>query len=130
MTFEEFIALKNVELKDSDHKRIVNLIYPYLQSVSGNKDLLLSLLGELLNVDFKNVFVVTACFNGVNDATTPPYGVVDCYIKLSSDVKIFVYGREVEERIKLKENEWVIFICGNKISNNIFRTEDRHIFVK
>ena len=128
MTVDEFIIFRDVKIKDDDHKRIVRIFYPYLQSVSGDKHLLPSILGKLLGIDLADAFVTTGCFNGVNDDTPAPYGDVDFYIKLSNGMKVFVYGRKQMDSVTLKENEFVVFVNSDIITDNVVRKE-KHIFV-
>jgi len=129
MTVDEFIIFRDVKIKDNDHKRIVQLFYSYLQSVSGDEYLFPSILGKLLGVDLADAFVTTACFNGVNDDTLAPYGDVDFYVKLSNGIKVFVYGKRQMESVTLKENEFVIFVNSDTITGNIVRKENRHIYL-
>ena len=102
MTVDEFIIFRDVKIKDGNHKRIVQLFYSYLQNVSGDKYLLPSILGKLLGMDLRDDFVITGCFNGVNDDTPAPYGDVDFYIKLSNGIKVFVYGKRQLDSVPLK----------------------------
>ena len=129
MTVDEFIIFRDVKIKDNDHKRIVRIFYPYLQSVSGDKFLMPSILGKLLGMDLRDAFVITGCFNGMNDDTPAPYGDVDFYIKLSNGMKVFVYGKRQMESVSLKENEFVIFVNSDTITGNIERKETRHIYL-
>ena len=129
MTVDEFIIFRDVKIKDGNHKRIVQLFYSYLQSVSGDKYLLPSILGKLLGVDLAGAFVTTGCFNGVNDDTPAPYGEVDFYVKLSNGIKVFVYGRRPMNSVTLKENEFVIFVNSDTITGNIERKENLHIYL-
>lgn len=128
MTVDEFIVWRDVKIKDDNHKRIVRMFYPYLQSVSGDKYLLPSILGKLLGIDLADAFVTTGCFNGVNDDTPAPYGDVDFYIKLSNGMKVFVYGRKQMDSVTLKENEFVVFVNSDIITDNVVRKEN-HIIV-
>lgn len=129
MTVDEFIIFRDVKIKNDDHKRIVRIFYPYLQSVSGDKYLLPSILGKLLGIDLADAFVTTGCFTGVNDDTPAPYGDVDFYVKLSNGIKVFVYGRRPMDFVTLKENEFVIFVNSEMITDNIVRKENRHIYL-
>lgn len=128
MTVDEFIVWRDVKIKDDDHKRIVRMFYPYLQSVSGDKYLLPSILGKLLGIDLAGAFVTIGCFNGVNDDIPAPYGDVDFYIKLSNGIKVFVYGKRQMESVTLKENEFVILVNSDTITDNVVRKEN-HIIV-
>ena len=129
MTVDEFIIFRDVKIKDGNHKRIVQLFYSYLQSVSGDKFLMPSILGKLLGMDLRDAFVITGCFNGVNDDTPAPYGEVDFYVKLSNGIKVFVYGTRPMDSVTLKENEFVIFVNSDMITDNIVRKENRHIYL-
>lgn len=130
MTFDEFIKLRNVSIRNNDHLKVVKCFYPYLRSVSGDEHLLPSLLKNILGINFFHVSVVTACFNGVNDGSQLPYDDVDLYIKLNNDIRVFVYGRQREYLVSLKENEYVICLLADEITSNINRTEDHHIFIE
>lgn len=129
MTVDEFIIFRDVKIKDDDHKRIVRIFYPYLQSVSGDKYLLPSMFGNLLGIDLADAFVTTGCFNGVNDDTPAPYGDLDFYVKLSNGIKVFVYGRNPMNLVTLKENEFVIVVNSDTITGNIVKKENRHIYL-
>ena len=87
-----------------------------------------SILGKLLGMDLRDAFVITGCFNGVNDDTPAPYGDVDFYIKLSNGIKVFVYGRIPMNSVTLKENEFVVFVNSDTITDNVVRKEN-HIIV-
>lgn len=108
MTADEFIIYRDIKVKDNEHRRVIELFYPYLRSVSGDERLLPTFLEKHLNMDLSGALVVTACFNGVNDGSTPPCDNVDLYIKLSNGVKVFVYGRETQNINPLNKNEYVI----------------------
>ena len=129
MTVDEFIIFRDVKIKDGNHKRIVQLFYSYLQSVSGDKYLLPSILGKLLGIDLAGAFVTTGCFNRVNDDTPAPYGEVDFYVKLSNGIKVFVYGTRPMDSVTLKENEFVIIVNSDTITDNIGRKENRHNYL-
>lgn len=129
MKFDEFVNLRDIKIRDNEHLKIIKCFYPYLRSVSGDEQLLPSLIGNILGIDLSNVTVETACFNGVNDGSQPPSDNVDLYIKLSNNTKIYIYGIQNECVIDLKENEHVIFLRSDKITNNIIRTENRNIFI-
>lgn len=129
MTFDEFIVFRNTKIKNNDHKRIVKLFYPYLQSVMGDSSLLPTLLGKIINMDLSNTQAVTACFNGINDNSVPPYDDVDFYIKLDNGIRIFVYGRIIKETHVLNENEYVIFCTSDIIPSPVYKKENRHIYL-
>ena len=130
MELNDFIKLKNIIVRDNVHLRVIKCFYPYLRSVSGDERLLPSALEKILGIDLTAVSVITACFNGVNDGIKPPYDNVDLYIKLSNDIKVFVYGRKPEHLADLKENEYVIFFLSNDLTGNITQTENHHILIE
>lgn len=129
MELYEFIKLRNIEVRDNVHLRVINCFYPYLCSVSGDEHLLPSALEKILGIDLTDVSVVTACFNGVNDGNRPPYDNVDLYIKFNNGIKVFVYGRKQEHIAELKEKEYVIFFLSNALSDNITYIENNHIIM-
>lgn len=108
MEFDEFIKQKDIKIRDNEHLRVIKCFYPYLRIVSGDERLMPSFLGKTLGIDLTDVSVTTACFNGVNDGSKPPYDNVDLYIKLNNGIKVFVYGRKQELLTELKENEYII----------------------
>lgn len=112
MKLEEFIKQRDIKVRSDEHLRVIKCFYPYLRSVSGDEHLLPSVLEKILGVDLSDVSVITACFNGVNDGSQPPYNNVDLYIKLNNDIKVFVYGRKPEHLAELKENEYVICLLA------------------
>lgn len=130
MEFDEFIKLRDIKIRDNEHLRVIKCFYPYLRSVSGDEQLLPSLIGNILGVDLSNVTVETACFNGVNDGSDPPYVNVDLYIKFNNDIKVFVYGRKLEHLYELKDNEYVIFLLANEIKSNVIKTGNNYIYIK
>ena len=95
MTFDEFIKMRGIKIRDNDHLKVIKCFYPYLRSVSGSERLLSSVLEKILGIDLSDVLIVTACFNGVNDGSDPPYVNVDLYIKFNNDIKVFVYAHRV-----------------------------------
>lgn len=115
MTFDEFVKFRDIRLKDNEHKKVIELFYPHLRSVSGNERSLPLVLEKFLSVDLSDVSVVTACFNGVNDSSKPPYENVDLYIKLSNGMKVFVYGRKIQPLKQLNKDEYVI-VTDNSIN--------------
>ena len=129
MEINKFIELKNIIVRDNEHLRVIKCFYPYLRSVSGDEHLLPSALEKILGIDLTDVSVVTACFNGVNDGSKPPYDNVDLYIKFTNGIKVFVYGRKEEIFTDLKENEYVIFLLSNDLSGNITHTVKVHQYV-
>ncbi len=130
MKFDEFIKLRDIKIRDNEHLRVIKCFYPYLRSVSGDEQLLPSLIGNILGVDLSNVTVETACFNGVNDDSNPHYVNVDLYIKFNNDIKVFVYGRKLEHLYELKDNEYVIFLLANVIKSNVIKTGNNYIYIK
>ncbi|MBR6620232.1 MAG: hypothetical protein IKK85_07805 [Clostridia bacterium] len=130
MRFDEFIKQKDIKIRDNEHLKVIKCFYPYLRSASGDEQLLPSLIGNILGVDLSNVTVETACFNGVNDSSKPPYDNVDLYIKFNNDIKVFVHGRKQEHLTDLKENEYVIFFLSKDLPGNITQTENHHIFIE
>ena len=130
MDFDEFIKQKDIKIRDNEHLKVIKCFYPYLRSVSGEEQLLPSLIGSIVGFDLSKVTVETACFNGVNDGSKPPYDNVDLYIKLNNDIKVFVYGRKQEHLAELKENEYVVFLISHDLTGNIKQTENHHIFIE
>ncbi len=130
MILEEFVKHRDIKVRDDDHLRVIKCFYPYLRSVSGDEYLLPSFLEKILGIDLTDVSVITACFNGLNDGSKPPYDNVDLYIKLNNNIKVFVYGRKQEHLTKLKENEYVIYLLSSDISDNITQTSNHHIFIE
>ena len=130
MELNDFIKLKNIIVRDNVHLRVIKCFYPYLRSVSDDEHLLPSVIGKMLALDLTDVSVDTACFNGVNDGSKPPYDNVDLYIKLNNDIKVFVYGRKQERLTDLKENEYVIYLLSSDISDNTTQTSNHHIFIE
>ncbi len=130
MEFDEFIKMRDIKIRDNEHLRVIKCFYPFLRSVSGDEQLLPSLIGSILGVDLSNVTVETACFNGVNDGSDPPYVNVDLYIKFNNDIKVFVYGRKLEHLYELKDNEYVIFLLANEIKSNVIKTGNNYIYIK
>lgn len=130
MTYREFIAFRDVRIKNPGHERVVRLFYPYLQSVSGDAGKLPDLFGRLLGLDLSAVTVPAGCFNGVNDGAIPPYADVDFYVRLSDKTRIFCYGspREAKDGA-LAENEYAVFVYGASF-DSVERGADRHIYIR
>lgn len=122
--------MKDIQIRDNEHLKVIKCFYPYLRSVSRDEHLLPSLIGNVLGVDLSNVTVETACFNGVNDGSDSLYVTVDLYIKFNNDIKVFVYGRQPQNFVDLKENEYAIYLLTDEIIGNITKTESHHIFIK
>lgn len=129
MDFDTFIKLRDIKIRDAEHLKVIKSFYPYLRSVSGDEHLLPSVIGKILGIDLSNISVVTACFNGVNDGSKPPYDNVDLYIKLNNDIKVFVHGKKQERLTDQKENEYVIFFLSNDLSGNVTYLENNQIIV-
>ncbi len=129
MNLEEFIKQRDIKVRNDEHLRVIKCFYPYLRSVSGDERLLPSILENILGIDLSDVSVITACFNGVNDDYTPPYDNVDLYIKLSNDIKVFIYGRKPNVSAVLKDNEYVTFLLADEITGNISKKCNRHILI-
>lgn len=130
MELDKFIQERDVKVRDTEHLKVIKYFYPYLRSVSGDESLLPAKLEKILNVSLSGVSVVTACFNGVNDNSQPPYDNVDLYIKLSNNIKVYIYGRNQEHIVELKENEYVICLVADEKTNDIKRNENHHIFIE
>ena len=129
MILEEFIKQRDIKVRNNEHLRVIKCFYLYLRSVSGDERLLPSVLEKLLGIDLTDISVITACFNGVNDGSKPPYDNVALYIKLNNGIKVFVYGKKQERITDLKENEYVIFFISNNLSGNITYVENNQIIV-
>lgn len=129
MILEKFIKQRDIKVRNDEHLRVIKCFYSYLRSVSGNERLLPSVLEKLLGIDLTTVSVATACFNGVNDGSKPPYDNVDLYIKLNNDIKVFVHGKKQKRLTDLKENEYVIFFLSNDLSGNVTYLENNQIIV-
>lgn len=127
---EEFIKQRDIKVRNDEHLRVIKCFYPYLRSVSGDEHLLPLVIGKMLDIDLTDVSIVTACFNGVNDGSKPPYDNVDLYIKLNNDIKVFICGRKPEHLAELKENEYVIYLLSSNISDNITQRSNHHIFIE
>lgn len=130
MKLEEFIKQRDIKVRNNEHLRVIKCFYPYLRSVSGNEHLLPSVIEKILGIDLSNISVVTACFNGVNDGSQPPYNNVELYIKLNNDIKVFVYGKNQDSLTDLKENEYVIYLLASDISDSIKQIADNHILIE
>ena len=129
MTFDEFINYRDVKIRNQDHKRIVNIFYHYLESVSGNKKLLPDLFSKILNIDLSSTTADNGCFNSISDKIEPPYKNVDFYIKFSNNICVYIYGSKPNTEIRtLKSNEYVLFVLSDKI-NSIKRNNNRHYYI-
>ena len=129
MNLEEFIKQRDIKVRNDEHLKVIKCFYSYLRSVSGDEHLLPSILEKILGVYLSDVSVITACFNGVNDGSKPPYDNVDLYIKLNNDIKVFVHGKKQKRLTDLKENEYVIFFLSNDLSGNVTYLENNQIIV-
>ncbi|MEA5038873.1 MAG: hypothetical protein VB086_03450 [Clostridiaceae bacterium] len=131
MTFEEFLAFRDVKIKNPGHERIVRLFFPYLGSVSGDDRRLPNLIGRLLGSDLSSARAETGCFNGIPDGAESPYPNVDLFMRFDNGVRVYVYGSASDrERRVLKANEYVLFVlrddlCGGRIK----REAGRHIWL-
>lgn len=130
MELDKFIQERDVKVRDTEHLKVIKCFYPYLRSVSGDERLLTANLEKILGVSLSGVSVVTACFNGVNDNSQPPYDNVALYIKLSNNIKVYVYGGNQEHLVELKENEYVICLIADEITNDIKRNGNHHVFIE
>lgn len=129
MTLEEFIKQRDIKIRDSKHLKVIKYFYPYLRSVSGDESLLPAKLEKILGVSLSGVSVVTACFNGVNDNSQPPYDNVDLYIKLSNNIKVYIYGRNQKPIVELKENEYVICLVAGEVTPTIRQNVNRYFLL-
>lgn len=130
MTLEEFIKQRDVKVRDTEHLKVIKYFYSYLRSVSGDERRLTANLEKILGVSLSGVSVVTACFNGVNDNSQPPYDSVDLYIKLSNNIKVYIYGSNQEHIVELKENEYVICLVAGEVTPTIRQNVNHHIFIE
>jgi hypothetical protein len=130
MTYDELLKDCNIIIKNSNHERVVRLFYAYLSRVCGDAKALPNMIGEIVGVDFSDTTARTGCFNGVFDETEPPYQDVDFYIRFENDIRVFVYGSiRGDGEKELKNNEYVIFAVGDRISGHIIRSPSRHIYL-
>lgn len=131
LSFDDFVKLRDVEIRNKDHKRIVRMFYPYLTSVCGISEALSAILGKIIGIDFSGTSIITGCFSGINDGSAAPYGNPDLYCKWDDGKRVYVYGTIVQGGLSvLKENEQVLFALSDTITDNIERTADRHICMK
>jgi len=130
MELDKFIQERDVKVRDTEHLKVIKYFYPYLRSVSGDDSLLQANLEKILDVSLSGVSVVTACFNGVNDNSQPPYDNVDLYIKLSNNIKVYIYGRNQEHIVELKENEYVICLVAGEVTPTIRQNVNRYFFIE
>jgi hypothetical protein len=130
MTFEDFLKFRDVIVRNSGHERIIKMFYPYLESVSGISGLLSKTISEIIGVDFYDN-MKTGCFNGNIDGGIPPYGIPDLYCKWDNGIMVYVYSVFPEcELITLQDNEYVLFVLSDGITDDIERTADRYIFMR
>lgn len=124
MTFDEFLAFRDVKIKNEGHERIVRLFFPYMESVSGDARLLPDLLGRIIGADTSATAVPSACVNDISDGTEPPYPDVDFYARLGDGTRIFVYHsvRSNIQRVP-KKDESVVFLTRNCLSGTIDRRD-------
>ncbi len=131
LSFDEFVKLRNVEIRSKDHERIVRMFFPYLTSICGIPEALSAIIGKITGVDFSGTSIVTGCFNGINDESIAPYDSPDLYCKWDDGKRVYMYGTIVQGDLSvLKEDEHVLFALSNKITDNIERTADRHIYMR
>ena len=130
MELDKFIQERDVKIRDTEHLKVIKCFYPYLRSVSGDERLLTANLEKILGISLSGVSVVTACFNGVNDNSQPPYDNVDLYIKLSNNIKVYIYGRNQEHIVELKENEYVICLIAGAVTPTIRQNVNRYFFIE
>ena len=130
MELDKFIQERDVKVRDTEHLKVIKCFYPYLRSVSGDERLLTENLEKILGISLSGVSVVTACFNGVNDNSQPPYDNVDLYIKLSNNIKVYIYGRNQEHIVELKENEYVICLVAGAVTPTIRQNVNRYFFIE
>lgn len=129
MTFEEFLAFRDVKIKNSDHERIVRLFFPYMESVTGNGRLLPDLIGLLLDIDLSSAAAKTGCFNGVSDGAEPPCNGVDLYLAFDNGIRVYVYGSIPERECrKPGDYEYVLFVLGGGI-NGAIQKPDTHVYI-
>jgi hypothetical protein len=127
MTVEEFIKEHDIKIRDDNHKRIVELFFGCLSSVTGNKKLLPDIIGQLLGIDLSSTFAKTGCFNGVFDDTAPPFENIDFYIRFQNDIRVYINGSILKnEPRKLSCNEYVLIILSDNLSGKIERENDGH----
>ena len=131
LSFDDFVKFRDVEIRNKDHERIVRMFYPYLTSVCGIPEVLSAIIGRIIGVDFTGTPIVTGCFNGINDDSVALYGNPDLYCKWDDGKRVYVYGTIVQEDLSvLKENEHVLFVLSDTITDNIKRTSDRYIYMR
>jgi hypothetical protein len=131
LTYDELVDACNIKVRDKNHERVIKMFYSYSRRVSGKSGLWAEVMSKVLGLDFSGVALTTGCFNGVNDGIEPPYGNPDCYIKMSNDTRVYIYGAVAEGELKqLKDNEYVIFALSDTVTDNIERHSDRHIFIR
>jgi hypothetical protein len=131
MTCDELIAACGIRIHDDNHYRVTRLFHSYCSRVGGKNGEWAKVMETILGVDFANVTMTTGCFNGVNDGTEPPYGNPDCYIKMSDGTRVYIYGAMPSgEPKQLKDNDYVLFVLSDTITDNIERRADRHIFMR
>ncbi len=130
MELDKFIQERDIKVRDTEHLKVIKYFYPYLRSVSGDERLLPANLEKILGFSLSSVSVVTACFNGVNDNSQPPYDNVDLYIKLSNNIKVYVYGGNQKHLVELKENEYVICLVADEVTPTIRQNVNRYVFIE
>jgi len=130
MTFEEFLEIRDVKIKNKEHERIAKLFFLYFYSVTGDKRLLPDLIGQLISIDLSSVVTKTACLNGIYDGSIAPYEDVDLYIRFENYIRVFIYGKIPEnDNVILRENEHVLFVLGDSLHGKINRDVRRYTYI-
>ncbi|MDR0946525.1 MAG: hypothetical protein LBM87_02085 [Ruminococcus sp.] len=131
LTYDELVTDCDIKVRDENHERITKMFYGYSRRVSGKSGLWVEIMGKILDVDFSGATMTTGCFNSVNDGKEPPYDNPDCYIKMSDDTRVYVYGAVQNGELKqLKDNEYVLYALSDTVTDNIERRTDKHIFMR
>jgi len=89
MTFEEFLEIRDVRIKNKEHERIASLFFSYFYSVTGDIRLLPDLIAQLLSIDLSRVVTKTACLNGIFDGSTAPFKDIDLYALYPNNMNLF-----------------------------------------
>jgi hypothetical protein len=131
LTYDELVAACDIKIRDENHERIIKMFFSYSRRVSGKNGLWVDVISKILDIDFSDITMTTGCFNGVNDGTEPPYGNPDCYIKMSNGTRVYIYGAVQDGELKqLKDNEYVLFVLSDIVTDDIERRTDRHIYMR
>lgn len=130
MSFDEFIKFRNVQIRDDIHKKIINLFYTYLSSVSGDSNRLPDKIGDILNMNLSSAKAVTGCFN-VSSIDDCPYENTDFYILFDNGIKIYIYGSIPNKPlVHLNSNQYVVFIVSNTVNGTVSRKENNHVYIQ